>query len=271
MKIGYLGPIGSYSSLVCEEIYPFEEKISYNTISLSLKDLKEDKLDFAVVPIENSINGGVGETLDGLYNNHLIITKIVTHPIKHCLATLNKSSKIELIYSHHQALAQCNKYITKNYPHAEIISMNSTSEALRKISEEKLVNAAAIGSESATKKYNLKILDKYIQDYKNNQTKFAIVGKEYLVNKKSSMTSIVVNPKKNLPGTLADILMVLKKKNINLVKIESRPSKNHSGDYIFYMDLDGKYEDKNISCALLKLGKKSKINFLGCYPEVKKK
>lgn len=270
MKIGYLGPVGSYSSLVCDKVYSKEEKLPYNTISLALKDLKEGKLDCAVVPIENSINGGVGETLDKLYEYGLIISKAIIYPIDHSIAALDASSKIEIIYSHSQALAQCSEYIMKNYPNAKIIAMNSTAESFKKISDESISNAAAIGPESAAKKYNLKILERSIQDYKNNRTRFVIVEKKYSTNKKSSLTSIVVNPNKNVPRTLADILSVLKEVGINLAKIESRPSKSKIGNYLFYMDLDGKYEDENIQSALSKISLENEINFLGCYEVIEK-
>ncbi len=236
-KIACLGPEGSYSN---EALIKFDKKampVFYNSIWKVIDAVANDEVKRAVVPIENSLHGTVFEALDSLYYKNLKINDEVILPINHSICGLNKKTKkkdIKFIYSHNQALNQCKNFINKNYPKVTLISTESTSSAVLKIKSENITNALAIGSKFAAHKYGMEVIAKNIQDRKNNKTLFAIVSKK--PNSFSlPFVILVINPKKDRPGLLHDILGVFKKDAINLLNIESRPSRENLGKYIFYI------------------------------------
>ncbi len=267
-RVGYLGPMGSYSELAAEYLKPEANFCITETITDVIKMVNDGKLDFGVVPIENSIQGSVVETVDALYQNKLFIEQELIVPINHCVASLTSEispTNVEMVMSHPQALGQCSDYIRTNFPNAKQISVDSTSQAFKKISEESLVKAVAIGTVNAAKKYKLKILAKNIQNNSNNETKFVLISKNFNVNSQGQISSFVIVPKKDRPGLLFDILKNFKENNLNLSKIESRPSKLKLGTYIFNLDIDGNFQDPAVQKALKGLKEESDAIFLGSY------
>ncbi|MFA6430084.1 MAG: prephenate dehydratase [Candidatus Paceibacterota bacterium] len=267
-RVGYLGPEGSYSEMAAEFLMSYEKLVPSETIADIISKVNNGELDFGVLPIENSIQGSIIETVDGLYKNKLFIQQELVVPIKHCVAGLVSKivpEKIEIVMSHPQALGQCSEYINKHFPNAKRMIINSTAQAFKKIIDESLSNAVAIGNKTAALKYNLKIFDEDIQDVENNETKFVLVKKTFNINSKGQVSSFVIVPKKDRSGLLFDILGYFKENNINLNKIESRPLKSGLGKYIFHIDIQGNFKDKNVERAISGIKKESEVIFLGSY------
>jgi prephenate dehydratase len=237
----------------------------FRTIEAVISSVANNICEFGVIPIENSLQGSVTSTLDSLVESKIKIVGEILLPISHVLAT-DLSEKITTIISHPQALSQCKSYINQNYPMAEVLEAASTTDAALKIAGGIYENAAAITSKRAAMKYQLKILDENIQDSENNVTRFVIVGKELMKPTGNDKTSIVYGII-NRPGVLFETLRPFAERNIDLTKIESRPSKKKFGDYIFFLDFAGHIEDKKFSNALEELKDlTSFLYILGSYP-----
>lgn len=220
-----------------------------------------------VVPIENSIEGQVGLTLDLLAHKfNLKICGEIIIPINHNLL-VNHNTKIEDItdvYSHSQALAQCQSYIDKKKFKAHFAV--STAKAAKSILGHE--NIAAIGNTKAAELYNLDIIDKNIQDLKNNQTRFVVLSKEDHQVTGRDKTSIIFSIFEDQPGELHKILGIFADNGINLTKIESRPSKEGLGKYIFFVDFYGHRNNDNIKNILKNIeNNTSFLKVLGSYPE----
>lgn len=244
-QIAYLGPKGTFTEEAASKL---EGKlIPYETIYDILDVVNKGKCDFGVVPIENSIEGSVGVTLDLLAHTYdlKIIGELIL-PIKHHLLT-NPGAKLEnitTIYSHAQPLAQCRNYLTKL--NKKTFSTTSTALAAKTIKNQE--NLAAIGNKNLSKIYDLEIIAENIQDVDNNQTRFIILSKTPIQPEEDFKTSIIISLKKDKPGALYDVLCHFTKSNINLTKIESRPSKKGLGNYIFFIDFEcnNKNDLKNV-------------------------
>ncbi|WP_457611678.1 prephenate dehydratase [Methanocaldococcus sp.] len=256
MKL-YTLPKGTYTEMAGKKILKYlDAKLCYcPTIYEIFENVKDN---YGIVPIENSIEGAVNLTQDLLLEYNYKIVGETVLDIHHNLIGLNKD-KIKIIVSHPQALAQCRKYIKKHG--WKVKAVESTAKAVEMAKEDETVGA--IGSESLAKLYNLKILDRNIEDYKNNKTRFIVIGKKDIKGKFNKYkTSIVFELKEDKPGALYHILKEFALKNINLTRIESRPSKRMLGTYIFYIDYEGKDLDvlKNLNKYV------SFLRVLGSYP-----
>lgn len=267
-KLGFLGPVGSYSEMAALYLGQDMNLVECEPIVEVVREVSENLVEAAVLPIENSIQGSIAETVDGLYLNKLYINKALVIPINHCAAMLDINidpDLVEIVYSHPQALGQCAQYILRTFPNAKHIPTPSTAQAIKKIAEEKLVKAVAIGNESAVLKYGLKIFAKAIQDEQNNETKFVLVSKEPNEGVLGEETSLVIVPKEDKPGLLFDILKFFKDNEINMNKIESRPSRRKLGTYIFHIDIVGDYLDSKVRKAIEGIEENFEVIFLGSY------
>ena len=239
MKVAYLGPKGTFSYEACQNYCKnHEEQIEYRTINETILALEEGKVDEAIVPIENSLQGCVTEAIDTLIQKEDIKVKDeLILDIKQNLLSNNKCKleEIKKVYSHPQALAQCRNYLEKNLPNATLIAVESTSYAAQKVSEENEL-CACISNIACLDVYNLNLLEKNIQDNEFNKTKFWILSKsefnKYIKNKMSMIFSV-----KDKPGALYNVLEIFNKYNLNLTKIESRPAKTILGEYYFWIDV----------------------------------
>lgn len=267
--IGFLGPSGSYAEEAASKIKG--ELVAFCSIMEVIDAVDQDIVDIGVVPIENSIEGPVGVTLDLLANDYdLKIKKEIILPISHNLLLNDESNleDIEIIYSHAQALSQCRKFIEKIG--ANPVATSSTSAAAEIVKGKK--NAAAIGNRRAAEIYGLKIAAENIQDFENNLTRFVVINKEDHIPTGHDKTSVVFSLIEDRPGGLYDVLGEFAKRNINLTKIESRPSKKKLGTYIFFIDFEGHREDNEVANILnqIKINtmktKISYIKLLGSYP-----
>ena len=274
-KLYFLGPEGTYAQQAMEQLVAkydikVEQKIPLNPITAILKTVDNDKNAFAVLPIENSIEGIVRETIDNLVkleDENLKITAETVIPISHCLMSEAKNpSEIKYIISHPQALGQCSGYICENLKGVTVLEAASTSEAARQ-AKEKGKEYAAIASKIAAKNFDLNILAEQINDEKDNKTRFILLTRTPLSATENDKTSIFFSVK-NEPGSLVKVLNIFDQEKINLMYIESRPSKKKMGEYNFCLDLEGHVTDKNIASAIEKAEKiTNRIVVTGSYPQ----
>lgn len=262
-KILFFGPKGSYTDQAKEkfiEKYGFidySEESKHTIISLLREvDESQDKNLLAVIPIENSIEGVVRETLDNLTrlnDKNVKILAEIAIPISHCLITKAKSyDEIHTISSYPQGIAQCREFIRNNFREdVRIHTANSTAQAVREL-ERCDSGVAAIASEIAAKIYGFPILARAINDEKDNKTRFILIGREDTPRTGNDKTSITFSTE-NKPGALNKVLNILDNYGINMSYIDSRPSKKFLGEYTFYIDFDGHVKDLQISKALFEI------------------
>ena len=256
-KLLFLGPNGSYSDFAKNK---FIEAYNINCVCTNLKSISsvikalkdENSEDItAVIPIENSIEGIVRETLDNLSTLKKEGIKIIaetTMDVEHALLGYGNIRDIKVIRSHPQALAQCKQYIHKNFPDSLIEEATlSTSAAVKSLSE-KDTSIAAIGSPECAKMYNVPVIKEKINDENNNKTRFIMLGKFLAPQTGKDKTSITFSTE-NKAGALSKILTILETYNINMSYIDSRPSKKELGEYIFYIDFEGHILDEKIQMA----------------------
>ncbi len=267
-NIYYLGPDGSNShnamlKFMDLNITEIKNKIPQKSIKSTLEALEKDENSVAVLPIENSIEGIVRETIDNilkLKDKDIKIQGELTIPIKHILlSTGTDRTKIKKIISHPQALSQCSEFLYKNYRHAELKEVSSTSYAAEKVSKENDDTLAAIANEACAQLFNLNVLANDINDEKDNKTRFYILSRHSLITKANGKTAIILSTK-NKPGALCDVLKIFAQYDINLTYIDSRPSKKCLGEYMFFMELDCLENDIKVKNALDKLNEY--VNFI---------
>ena len=269
-NIGYLGPKGTYSSYALDLYAQNDRKIPFNTINEVLNSLKTSESEKVIVPLENSIHGSIVEVLDFLASkNDFQILAELNLEINHSIYTLNNLNlnKIDTVYSHPQALGQCYDYLEKNFKNVEYKASNSTADSFNDLLTSN-VNGAFIGPPWMKEHKNVKLIDENIQSVKNNVTRFVVIGMEEVVNRVDhEKTSIVISFNQDSPGSLFKSLEPFAIKNINMTKIESRPSKEKLGSYYFFIDIDGHVNKPKIKECLEEISKLSTLKFLGSYPK----
>lgn len=241
--------------------------IPYCTIPAVMQSVSNNETEYGVVPIENSIEGPVGITLDSLAHKFdLKIFKEIIIPINQNLIVNPGCTMddIEEVYSHQQAIAQCSEFIQRNrfQPHYAV----STANAAKSIIGDK--SKAAIGNAKVVELYDLEILKSNIQDTDNNQTRFVVLSNDDHEITGRDKTSIIFSIYEDRPGELYKILGIFQKNNINLTKIESRPSKKGLGRYLFFVDFNGHKDDELIENIIDEIDENTYfLKVLGSYPE----
>lgn len=265
INIAYLGPEGTFTHIAAIK------QFGNDNIFMPMKSIKnvfesvvQEHVNFGIVPIENSTEGIVNYTLDMFIDLDLKIWAEIKLEIHQHLLSKFKKNEITKIYSHPHAIAQTREWVENNLNNSQIVEVGTTAIAAKFASEEK--NSAAIGSDFAAKIYGLNIIAKNIEDNPNNITRFLIISKEFNQNKnKNSKTSIMVLIKDKV-GALYEMLKLFADNNINLTKIESRPSRLKSWEYYFFIDFIGHYQEEKVKKVLEKLEKKSLLlKILGSY------
>ncbi|MCH2304972.1 MAG: prephenate dehydratase [SAR202 cluster bacterium] len=269
-KLAFLGPIGSFSQEAAISYNKNLELLSCNSIPQVIEKVKNGLANEAILPIENSIEGSVTSTIDLLIQEtKLKIKTEIVIPIEHCLLIKDetKLENIQHVYSHPQALSQCRKFLTDNIPNAELIASLSTSNAVEEMKKSKYISAA-IANQKCASIYNVKVISKKISDNKNNYTRFIILSDRDNKNTGKDKTSICFDFSNDSPGILYMVLEKFAKQNINLTKIESRPSKTNLGNYIFLIDLEGHRSDEIVNkCFNQVKPLVSMFKILGSYPK----
>ena len=265
IKVAYLGPKASNAYLAARNRFGASVGfIPVNTIFDVFREVEKDKAQFGLVPVENSTEGIISYTLDMFFNSELKISGEVSLPITHNLLAKGSKKEIKRVYSHPQALAQCRTWISNNLDSVQFIETSSTAEAAKLASQSK--QNGAIANELAAEIYNLNVLEQRIEDSETNLTRFLVISKNISEKCEQMKTSIMFFVKDE-PGSLYNMLEIFKRHNINLTKIESRPSKQKAWEYIFFIDFKGYWKDKKIEVALKELGKKCiSLKVLGSYP-----
>lgn len=269
VKYGYLGPKGTYCEEAMELYLRGEqiESVGHSTIDRVIQAVADGEVSHGIVPLENSIEGTVNLTVDMLTADpNLKIVGEVILPVRHHLMMKKQVSReaVQLIVSHPQAIAQCRKYISQNFPHAEVKEVNSTAEAALMAGEGE-GRIAAIGNERAAHNYELDIIDSNIQECQDNQTRFVIVSKEDGQVPLQAKTSLIISIT-DRPGGLYQILREFALANINLTRIESRPAKTNLGDYLFFVDFLGATHDPAVQkCIDAITDMAASLRILGSY------
>jgi len=271
MKVAFQGEIGAYSeSAVYSFFGPSVGVKPCKNLSDVFESVEKGEVEYGVVPIENSIEGSVNQTYDLFFTHNLKVCGETVLKIVHCLITNPKTTldSIEVIYSHPQALAQCRGFLEKLG--CEVIPTYDTAGSVKMMKEKKLMNAGAIASERAAEIYGMKVLVKGIADNPSNYTRFFVLSKEDSPPTGNDKTSIIFSTK-HVPGALYRALKEFAIRNINLTKIESRPTKEKPWEYNFYLDFEGHRNEERCREALRGLeGKSSFIKVLGSYPRAPK-
>lgn len=271
-SIGFLGPKGTFSHEAVEGYRSRQNKAyeikEYHSIKDVLCALKDGEVDEAIVPIENSLEGAVNVTLDVLAKEEdMFIVDEFIIPVNLNLVAKQgtKAEDIKVLMSHPQPLGQCRNYLNTNFPGVVQLEENSTSKAAQKVVDGD-GTCAAITSKIAAKIYGLEVLETNIQDNENNHTRFVIIARSLKAKTGADKTSIVFSTD-NKPGSLYRVLDIFSLWDINMTRIESRPSKSALGQYIFFVDIDGHIEDPDVHDALTMVKRKTSFyKFLGSYP-----
>lgn len=246
MLVGYLGPKGSFSHQVAQKAFPEAHLESYPNITEVIKAYERGQVDLSIVPVENSIEGSVHETLDYLFHQSQIqaVAELI-QPIKQQLLACQTDGPIGTIFSHPQALAQSKTYIQEHYPYVKLEVTASTAAAARLVAEHPEEPYAAIAPETATEEYGLQLVARDIQEMSENFTRFWVLGPkkpEFALEKLALKKTLGLTLPDNLPGALYKALSVFAWRGIDLTKIESRPLKTALGEYFFIIDVNGEQE-----------------------------
>jgi chorismate mutase/prephenate dehydratase len=272
-KIAVLGPKGTFTDEAAESYFG-KGKVGYApSISDVFEEIKSGKADYGVVPIENSTEGSVSETIECLKKYDLKINAEIYYKIEHVLAGVGELKDVKNIRSHPQAIKQCmNKLSKATGKIPKIITKirggddYSTAGAMASVAKAKDPTIAAIGSKKAAKRYGLNILVDNLADREDNETRFFVIAKKEGKKSGKDKTSLVLAVKDEA-GALYNLLGVFSKSNINLTKIESRPSKSKKWEYIFLIDFEGHENDKEISKVLDAIKDNTTYyKLLGSYP-----
>jgi len=265
LTIAYLGPEATFTHQAV--INRFGSSLIYSpqkTIADVFAEVGRNRVEYGVVPVENSTEGVVTHTLDMFTDSDLKIVAQVLLPIHHYLVGKGRLKSIKRLYSHPQAFAQCRGWLRENLPNAEYIESSSTTRAAELASKEK--NAAAIASELAAQRCNLRVLEPGIQDSSTNTTRFLVLGRKCSPPTGNDRTSVMFSLADKV-GALHEALSALRDQKLNMTKIESRPSRRKAWEYFFYVDIEGHTEDPKVARAIKKLGDQcSFVKALGSYP-----
>ncbi|HEV2723147.1 MAG TPA: prephenate dehydratase [Thermoleophilaceae bacterium] len=275
ITVAYLGPAGTYTheamrASAVEEISPQPRSTVYETVMA----VQEGTADRAVVPIENSLEGGVAATLDALAGeaDRVRIAAEVVHPIHHCLVAAEDLplGRITRVLSHPQAVAQCARYLRERLPSAERVATTSTAEAVRTVREQG-GPWAALGSRLSAELYDGRVLAEGVEDEPDNVTRFVWLAPEGAaaagVDGPAKTSIVFWGFNDASPGALVSVLSELSDRSINLTKIESRPRSGGLGHYMFFADLEGHEHERNITTALTALAERVEtLRVLGSYP-----
>jgi len=270
VRYAFLGPAGTFSeeALLSLEL-PDVEPVACSSIDEVFEAVERGQAERGVVPIENSVEGSVPATLDALaFDTQLEIQGELVLDIHHALITAPGAdlAAVRTVVSHPQATGQCRRWLARNLPGRAIVAANSTAESVQHAVADQTV--AAVGTRLAAELHGGEVREPAIEDYAGNQTRFVVIGRGIRERTGRDKTSLALFLKADKPGALLMILSEFAYGEINLTKIQSRPTKRQLGDYMFFVDLEGHVDDQHIKTALdcLRL-KLREVKVLGSYPQ----
>ncbi len=270
LKVGFLGPEGTFTQTAVFKHFGHSVRaLPFHTIDETFQEVESGAADFGVVPIENSTEGSVNNTLDMFLTSPLKIAGEIELRIEqHLLGNEDGLDSIERICAHEQSLAQCRGFLRENLPRVELIGMSSNAAGARRARDEQ--GTAAIGPDVAADVYDLKILVNNIEDRADNATRFLVVGRDLLAPSGNDKTTILVSAEDTASGSgiLFSLLKPFADHGISLTRIESRPSRRKNWDYVFFFDLAGHASESPVAEALAELEARSSLfKILGAYPK----
>ena len=267
--LAYFGPEGTYTEEAARLYDPSAGLQAFPTIAAVGLAVTSGLTDEGVVPIENSLEGSVTFTLDLLIGEpQLSIYQEVVLPINHCLLAMpgTRANDIQVVYSHPQSLAQCREFLERCLPNAQPTAALSNASAVTDMKGSS-VPAAAIAPRRAAELYGVEIIGQGIQNVANNVTRFAVLARKDHPPTGDDKTSICFSFAADVPGALYSAIGEFARRDINLMKVESRPTKQSLGEYIFLIDCNGHRRDPAVGDALQALQRSvSMLNVLGSYP-----
>lgn len=266
----FLGPAGTFSEEALFKLAdPGVEPVPCTTIGEVFEAVDRGLADAGVVPIENSIEGSVPATLDGLaFDTALEIQAELVLDIHFSLVSAPGTTLADVttVVAHPQASGQCRRWLERHLPGRPVVAANSNAEAVQ--TAVATPGAAALGTALAAELYGAAVLQDHVEDYADNQTRFVVIGRGLRERTGKDKTTLALFMKKDKPGALLMILSEFAYGEINLTKIQSRPTKRQLGDYMFFVDLEGHVEDANVRTALDCLRLKLRtVKVLGSYPK----
>jgi prephenate dehydratase len=278
LQVAYLGPAGTFTeealrASLAEHPLGDVEELPYPTVYETVMAVQDGEVDRAVVPIENSLEGGVAATLDALAGeaDGVRILAEVVHPIRHCVVAARELElgDVQRVVSHPQATAQCARFLRERLPSAERVSAASTADAVLQVRDagEPWV---ALGSRLSAELYDCQVLAEGVEDHPDNETRFvwlAPAGEPTESGSRTKTSVVFWGFNDDSPGALVSVLRELSDRGINLTKIESRPRRVRLGHYMFFADLEGSVDTAPVSEALAALrGRVETLRVLGSYP-----
>jgi chorismate mutase / prephenate dehydratase len=268
LKIAYLGPEGTWTHQAA--IKKFGHSVAYTSqpnFAEVFDQVTRRQADYGVVPIENSTEGAVSHTLDLFVDSPLQICAQILLRIENGLMASIPREQIKTLYSHPQVFGQCRNWILRNFPEADLVEVSSTTRAAQLARDNAAQGAAALGGALAAEMNGLEMLESSIQDRATNTTRFLVIGEKTCPPTGKDRTSILFAIH-DRPGSLVRALQAFDQFQINMSKIESRPSKRKDWEYVFYVDLSGHCDDPELKKAIEELEKHcSMVKLLGSYPD----
>jgi len=267
IKVAFLGPEGTFTQEAALKHFGDSAiSVPQSAIDEVFREVLAGACNYGVVPVENSTEGVISHTLDSFMDSSLKICGEVELRIhQHFMIgpNTNKDS-VTRVYSHAQSLAQCRQWLNSNYPNIERVAVSSNAEAAKRVKGE--WNSAAIAGDMACELYNLEKMWEKIEDRPDNSTRFLIIGREEVPRSGDDRTSVVVSVH-NRPGALHDLLEPFRRYNVDMTRLESRPSRNSKWSYVFFIDLVGHIDDQPVADVLEELSTSvAELKILGSYP-----
>lgn len=267
LHIAFLGPEGTFTQAAVHKHFGHSVKsVPCEAIDLVFREVEAGSAHYGIVPIENSTEGVVTHTLDTFIDSSLHICGEVHLPIHQNLMCRHDAWQgCQRVYSHQQSLAQCRKWLDTHLPHAQRIAVNSNAEAALRVSNDD--EAVAIAGQQAAEVYGLKVVQMNIEDEPNNTTRFLVIGNQKVPPSGNDKTSLLLSAS-NKPGSLYHLLEPLAQNNLDMTRIESRPSRCKNWDYVFFLDVKGHENNDDVRMALKTLQEEAEhVRVLGSYPE----
>ncbi|MCL7938881.1 prephenate dehydratase [Halomonas sp. ATCH28] len=267
VKVAYLGPEGTFTQQAALKHFG-ESAISLPMAAIDevFREVEAGAVNYGVVPVENSTEGVINHTLDSFMDSGLRICGEVVLRIHHHLlvAETTRRDKVSRIYSHPQSFAQCRKWLDAHFPQAERVPVSSNAEAARLVKTE--WHSAAIAGDMAAKLYGLSKLAEKIEDRPDNSTRFLIIGNQDVPISGADKTSLVV-AMRNQPGALHDLLEPFHRHQIDMTRLETRPSRTGVWNYVFFIDFKGHCEEPRVAAMLEEVQlRAAEVKVLGSYP-----
>jgi chorismate mutase/prephenate dehydratase len=265
LHVAYLGPEGTFTELALHRQFGHGvDAVPCASIDEVFRQVETGAAHYAVVPVENSTEGAVGRTLDLLLATPLRVCAEVVLPIHHSVMGKGSLEGVSRVYSHPQSLAQCQAWLARHLPEAERMPVASNAQAARLASLD--ATGCAIGPANAAERYGLALLATNVEDHASNRTRFLVVGDQDTAPTGADQTSLVMSAP-NRPGAMHALLGPLAKHGVSMSRIESRPARLGTWEYMFYVDVVGHARDPSVAAALAELRALAPfLKVLGSYP-----